>query len=94
MNSLTQKDIDRLHRMEDVFGCKLLLPPCKKRLTPFLDVRSFRERGGDVSTVTSHLMYNGFSFFFNEDGFIEIVGSDTIFVREETNGKNYSGSWS
>jgi hypothetical protein len=80
MNQLNQNDMDKLDRMERVFGCKMLLPPSKNGLHPFLDVRQYKESGGDITLITSYLMYNGFSFFFNEDGFIEVVGSDNVAV--------------
>jgi len=74
ISELDQADIDFLDRLANMTRCTVCLPPFKNKNHVFIDVNLVRYSESLIENISMALMEYGFSFVFDEDGFIEILG--------------------
>jgi hypothetical protein len=75
MQPITQKEIDEIGKWCLLYGCQLRLPPVNKNLNPFVMPSKFSiNKQSSLDNITVPLMINGYSFLYNEEGHLEIIG--------------------
>ena len=75
MQSLGQKELDQLDAWCLTYDCKLHLPLAKNNLNPFITPSDFSfDKNKSLYKITVLLKLNGYSFLFNDDGNLELVG--------------------
>jgi len=74
IQELDQSDIDFLDHLANMTRCTVCLPPFKNKNHVFIDISIVKNSKFLLENISLAMIEYGFSFVFDEDGFIEILG--------------------